>query len=324
MRIWTLLIFLFSEFAWAENPSLCQYFDIPSCSGVTKQKRRSSSQSLPSPATATNLNPANVSFDRGLGVEAVYQQNNPVGFSLASGTGKMGGALISSTLENSFFGNRVVEIDDVLYQREIHNYRYRTEKLNLAFGRKIIDGKIFGIDLGISIKRNPDIKEVNFGTGFSGRFGPFTFGASVYHDDVYIKLENYANPQNNQLYRTFYNADTYQERFKVESYTAGVKVKNFNFDTGMIKTKYKFYDDNTRVFLYSAAANYRNFLFNAALRKEFSPRQAYSNEGVMVTKRKKTDNYYGIQYSVNKNIILGLNYNFYLLQEFSFTTSIFF
>jgi hypothetical protein len=39
----------------------------------------------------------------GAGLEAIAQPSNPVRFSMTSGTGKMGGALIAGPLDNSFF-----------------------------------------------------------------------------------------------------------------------------------------------------------------------------------------------------------------------------
>src|SRR5687767_5582137 len=94
------LIYLFLCFslAWGAAPTVCDIIDSDSCHGVTKQVRRASSLSLPSPASSANINPATVSFDRGFGIEALFQSNNPVSFNVASGTGKMGGALISHSL----------------------------------------------------------------------------------------------------------------------------------------------------------------------------------------------------------------------------------
>ena len=63
---------------------ICDLINIPNCPGVTKQLRRTTFPTAPSNTTAVNLNPANVSFDRGMGLDLMYQSSNPLLFSIAS------------------------------------------------------------------------------------------------------------------------------------------------------------------------------------------------------------------------------------------------
>jgi len=157
MTILIILLSLIAVPAWALT-DLCDILDMDTCYTVSKQSRRSSSSSLPSPASAANINPANVSFDRGFGVEFVYQPQNPASFNLATGTGKLGGALISQSLENSFFGNRVIELEDVLLKRFEDKKQYQSKKLNFALGGKLYRKKHVTLDAGFLFKRHSEIK----------------------------------------------------------------------------------------------------------------------------------------------------------------------
>lgn len=325
-----ILLFLtsFLSFAWAQQPSLCDYFDYPQCSGITKQTRRSSNLSLPSMATASNFNPANIIVDKGFGIESVIHQGDSPSFNIVTGTGKTGAALISPTLENSFFSNQVPELEGNLLNREQNNQRYKSGKLNLGIARNLLgkaQNMVSGLilDVGFMLKRNPAVGKINPGLGFSSRIGPFNFGASFYYDDVVLNLENSVNPYTNQQYSQIYGGNTYQEKYLVENYSIGTKFKGFSFDLAVIKTQYDFYSQNTRVFLYSASYMNGNFMANFSSRQEYSNRLAYQG-GNLIEKRKKEEVFYGFQYAVVKKLILGLNYNYYMLSDASLMATLFF
>lgn len=310
------LIFLSISSSWSQDYSDCRFY--VNCSDSS----RSGARSLPSAKAAANLNPSNISQVKGLGLETLLQANNPVGFSLVSGNGKIG-ALISPTLENSFFGNRSVEIDEESYLRQIDKRRYKNKKLNLAIGVKVFEKKHAAMDIGFSLKRNPDIKKLNTGVGVSARLAFLSFGAYFYKDDVSLELKDYVNPYTNLTYASMFNLSTYQEKFSVETYTIGTRIKNLTLDAGVIKTRYKFYTENTRIYLYSSSYNYNKFLFNLAFRKEYSPNMKF-NSGFMVVQRKKEDTYLGMQYLANKHLMLGVHHNNFLLNEWSATLTLFF
>lgn len=315
------VIFLFSSTAWP-SVEICDYIDLPGCSGIQKQGRRSSNQSSPSPTTAASSNPANVSLDKGFGIEGLYQPTNPVGISILSGTGKVGGSLISPNLENSFFGNRVAEIDNKLLERQLSKSRYRNKKLNFAFATKIINKKYFSLDLGVPLKRNPDIGKINTGIGLSSHFLIFNFGFSAYYDDVYFNLENFRDPHTFILYKDTYGKEDYSEKFLVKALSIGFKVGAFSFDFGEIKSKYNFYVKETKIDIYSTGLVLGNFRFNYALRKEHSDRQVYVDHH-MIDRRLKTNEFYGLQYSFFKKVIVGITYNYFLLNDVALTTAFF-
>lgn len=260
---------------------------------------------------------------KGLGVEVLYQPNNPLGFSLVTGTGKIGAALVSSSVENSFFGNRPIEIDDVYLQRRIDKKRYKSKKINLAVGTRLVNKKDYAFDIGMTLKRNPDIKKINPGFGFSGNVSYLNFGMSIYKDDVKIALGNYYHPQFGIPYNSIYNDFHYQEDFTVISYSIGTKIKNFTFDIGMIRTKYMFYPEETGILIYSAAYTYSRMLFNLAFRHEQSSNLKEENKGLVFSRDKK-EIYGGVQYFFNKHITFGVAYNNFLVKDISTTLTLFF
>lgn len=326
-RLILILFILTSVFeARAATPNLCDLVNIPNCEGITKQFRRTSAQSLPSPATSANLNPATVSFDRGFGIEMIHQPGNPVNFNVASGTGKLGGALISQSLENSFFGNRVVELDSAFLARNVDEKQYKSRKLTLALGHKIVNKRNAGLDLGLILKRHSDVKDVNPGLGLSARLGPVTLGASVYKDD-FILFEKDFNKQNPDLIGAFPQIygkpGSYEESFTVQTFTAGVRIRNFTFDVGFIKTKYDLYEDDATIRIYSAAYAYENVLFNIAIRDEFSTLPKFQ-ENDLSDERGSNAVYGGVQVGFGKHVIVGVSYNYFLLRELSLNGTLFF
>jgi hypothetical protein len=322
-KIFFLVLILFSSSSWAVS-DLCDIIDLDSCTGVSKQQRRSSSSSLPSPASSANLNPANVSYDRGIGVEAVYQPHNPVSFNLASGTGKLGGALISQSLENSFFGNRVVELKEVNLERFKERKQYESKKLSLALGGKLLRKKHLTLDVGVLLKRHSEIKRVNPGIGFSGRLGPLHLGASAYQDDLRIEFKDTVEVETGIPYAITNNSEDYTEKFTVYTYSVGTRFKNLSVDMGVIKTKYDFFDGkDSQVHLYSSSYIYKKTLFNFAIRNEITPALKIVG-GELIEQHSQNEIFAGIQHSLSKHFIVGVNYNFYLLREISINGTVFF
>lgn len=269
------------------------------------------------------MNPATVSFDRGFGVEAMFQAGNPVVLSAASGTGRMGGALISTSLENTFFGNRVIELNDDLLERNKIKRQYQTKKLGFALGGRLFNRKFFNLDLGVILKRHSEIKKINPGVGLSGRLGFLTFGVSHYKDDYFLDLVGHIDPLTGLPYQLIYGKDTFQDSFKVTTYSVGTKYKAFSLDAGIMKSSYDSSDLNSTIKLYSVSYIFRNFMFNFAYRDENSPAPLFVDDQLKIEERKKY--YYGgVQASLGKHFIVGLNYNYFLLKEVSFSSTLFF
>jgi hypothetical protein len=279
-------------------------------------------QSAPSTSSAANLNPGNIARVRGFGIETIYQPGNSPYFDLVTGDGKIG-ALVSPSLENSFFGNRSVELDSDYLARRLDNKQYPNKKLNFGVGSVLINKEKYALDLGISVKRNPDIKKINLGAGLSARLMNLTFGVYSYKDDVKLTFGNKLDPANGVPYFFLMGAPTYQESFTVNTYTAGFHFDAFAMDIGSITTQYKFYPDPTKIMIYSASYTHKNFLFNFAHRIENSDNPDFS-KNMLIYQRKKVQNYFGVQYLANKHIVIGGAYNYFLLNELSANLTIFF
>lgn len=322
MKIFLLTFIFLIPQAFAKTPSLCDLLDLKNCESVTKQGRRASSVSLPSPTTSIGFNPATVSFDRGLGVEAISQAGNPAIFGIASGTGKVGGALISSSLENSFFSNRIPEIEDNLTKRLRNRKQFKTKKMTLAAGAKIFRKKHFNLDFGLLVKRHSEIKKVNPGAGLSGRIRFLTFGFSVYQDDFYHDYRGH-NLEDGTPLPQVYGRDTYKETFNVNTFSFGTKLGDLALDWGHITNRYKFTDEKQQVNLYSASYVYRFMMLNFAIRNEKNSLPKF--DGDKTKFEESSTNYFGgVQFSLGRHLIAGLNYNYFLLKEVSLITTLFF
>lgn len=307
----------FSFQASAED-DVCTYFK--NCGNASQS---STSKSQPSSSIAANFNPSNISNIKGLGVETLYQPNNPVGFNVVTGNGKVGGALITPSAENSFFGNRAIEIDEVYAERRRLKKRYRTNKINVAVGAKLFKGKNHALDLGFSIKRNSDVKRFNPGVGLSAKLWFLTFGAYVYKDDTKIELGDYMDPYTFMYYQTKFGGNpTYTETFTARTFSVGTQIGSLSLDAGFINTKYKFYLNETSIAVYSSAYNYKKFLFNLAYRKESSD-NLKETDGVLTFERDKKFIYGGVQYLWNKNVSTGIAYNNFLVNDISLTLTLF-
>jgi hypothetical protein len=319
------LIFLSFSEAFAQT-DICEILDMKSCAGISRQRRRSSAQSLPNASSAANLNPANVSFDRGIGVEAIQQAGNPTVFNLVSGTGRFGAALISTNMENSFFSNRAPELDPHYTKRHETDQQFRTKKQALSVGVGIIRQKRIGLDIGVVLKRNKEIGKLNTGFGASLRAWIFHFGASAYKDDTHLNLGNDQQHGSNIPYRFLLNQnpnkDSYEESYHVSTLSGGVKIGDLFVDYGTIRSKTKIFGQTTITF-YSASYAYKNILLTAAMRKEESFMQQWEGGRIIDQKIHRT-NYYSVQYSVARPLIIGLHYNFFLLNEVSVGATIFY
>lgn len=317
-----LVLFVITNPVWGAT-DICDLIDLPKCSGVTKQGRRTSNQSYPSPSTSASINPATVSFDRGLGIEVIHQSGNPLLFSIASGSGKFGGALISTNLENGFFGNRVVELDGNYFRRNENKKQYRSKKMTFAFGAKLIRKNNYGIDAGFLIKRHSGIGKINPGAGVSARLGPISLGASIYQDDFKLFQKDLLLYPTGEVYDLQVVTSDYEEKFTVQTLSAGIRIKNVSIDGGLIKTKYKFYDEDSVIQIISTSVNYRNYLFNLATRTETSNASKY-DDGILRLEKDQQSWYSGVQVSLGKHLVLGVAYNYFMLREFSLNGTLFF
>ncbi|MFA7613535.1 MAG: hypothetical protein WCY48_04805 [Candidatus Caldatribacteriota bacterium] len=80
---------------------------------------------------------------------------------------------------------------------------------------------------------------------------------------------------------------------------------------------------NTRVNLLSASYIMGDFMFNLAMRNEKSPAPKYI-DGELKFQESKNDFYAGVQASLGHYLIVGVHYNYFLLDEVSLSATLFF
>jgi hypothetical protein len=307
------MIFLYLLFliplSWADPDGLCEILKIENCKSVTRQARRASAQSLPSPVVAGGINPANVSQDKGLGLEMIHHPHNPLTLSFVSGTGKIGGAIISSSMENAFFGNRIPEVDEV--NRRDKKEHFRSDKITAGTSFALYKNRKFGVDLGLMGKYHPDAKKFTPGVGISARLGIFNLGVSQYKDTFTLKMPG---------------KTSYQESFDVQTLTAGVRIKNLFLDYGIVQSNFELNDlGDSKIKILSAAYVWNRFMFNLARRSENSRLLKYNYDlKELEEKQKASDFYGGIQYALNRYVVIGIQYNYFLMRDTSFSAVVFF
>lgn len=278
-------------------------------------------KSLPSSDLSTNFNSSNASQLTGFGTELVYLPHNGLGVSLLTGSGNVGAAFLSSNSENSFFGNRAIEIDEIYLKRRIDKKKYKTKKRSFALGVKIINEENVGFNIGLSVKRNSEIKKINPGGGISFRFGLFNMGASLFINDTKIELGDYVNPRTNILYKDEFKNSTYEESFLVKTFSAGLHFGFLSLDAGLIRTKYDFFPNSTSIVLLSGVMHFEKFNLNLAHRAETSDNLKEKN-GKLHSGREKKDIYGGGKYLLSPNVHMGLAYNLFLVNDISFRLTI--
>jgi hypothetical protein len=302
---------------WAIDDE-CKFYKYCGSNSGTSSSKRSS----PTVGSASRSNPSIVSKIHGFGLESVFQNNNPLEFNLVTGNGKFGGMLSSSSGENSFFGNRTIELDDTFLKRNGDGKRFKNNKLQLALGVSLINKKYFEFNLGGSGINNKDTKKTNLGFAVSGKLIFFNYGYYYYNDDVKLTLTNHLNYSTLTNYDVIWGKSIHQENYHVKVMTLGTGIGNFAVDAAKIDTQYNFYPSKTSISIISTSYAFSNFLINFAQRIETSDNLAYQN-GTLVFMNQKKVFFGGLQYFPNKHISFGVGYNNYLLKEISATMTLF-
>jgi hypothetical protein len=319
------MIFLSYLTSCSRQPTtdLCAIFQWEHCGGNSRHSHRSSAQSVPSLGAAAQFNPANISHERGLGLELLYQPSQPVAFNFVAGTGKSGAALVSSRIENSFFGNRLPELDSDYLTRRRESIQYKSKKQVIAFGVALHKSAKAGLDLGIIAKYNPDTSQVNPGVGLSAKWRFLSVGASLYSDTYRLEFQNKRRWNDGILYQDIFQNESFTERITVQTLTAGIQIKNLFLDYGQVETSYQFYNNEKQIIkFYSGSLIIGKWLLSGAQRIEESSAPDFDGENLEFGVLKK-DIFASLQYSISNNIVIMTQYNYFLLRELSMGITIF-
>ncbi len=298
-----MLILLFNLLVSVAHAQDCSIFEICGRASQTVMK------SLPSLGSAADFNPSNLAHVNGLKAEILYRSHNKVQYNILTGSADVGAGLISPLAENAFFGNRSIELDQEALIRNNAEKNYESKKLQFATGFSLVNSDSLGFDLGASLRRHADLKKINLGVGTSLRLHYLNFGFQAYYDDASLDFKNYINPRTNNSYNFDYGSQLYQEKFLVKTFSAGLSIGNFSFDTALINTKYNFYQSATSILFVSSSYYLDEFLVNVAYRQEKSDNLSVRDG------RSKKDQFVALQYSWRGSILIGIVYNNFLQKD---------
>jgi hypothetical protein len=308
----TVLVFFFSLAAQAEVDLEC-YFK-GNCSG----SRRSSSNN-PSTGSQVRINPSTVPTDEGFGLEGLFYKSE-VDVSLVRGMGRIGAAISPSNSEETFFGPPGFELDLEYLNRKQEARKLPNQKFNLSTAISLINKQGEGLDryslnFGVMAKYNKLTKSLNPGVGLSAVWGPLSVGGSFYNDETQIEPSAFY-----PLY-----VDTIKLKYKVQTYNVGLFLSSLILDYSHLTLTSDDLQNPYEVSLISASLLVKKFILSVALRTEDSDRLAYNfDTKILETKQIKNDYFGGVQYRINNNIMVGVFYNYYLLHEGSFSSTLFF
>jgi hypothetical protein len=304
------LIILLSAFqslpAKANIDWLCERVKMEVCD--QRRFTRSGGASIPSESNSYRLNPSSVSIEKGFGFEVVGA-DHLLDYGLVTGNGKVGAAISPTSLEDTFFANIPLEDTDDYIARKQNERPYRSNKYTFATATQIIKkNKFINPSVGIILKYNQLSKKTSPGAGFNLGLGPLSFGYAVNKDD-------------------FYKDYTYivtHIRYTTKTFTIGAKLPNFAIDYSRVDNEISEVAD-TRIIILSATLFWRNFMFTYGTRQENSYRPEIDPETkIATTADEKNAAFLGIQYAINKKILLGLFNNYFLNNELSIGLTSFF
>ncbi|MEK2644314.1 hypothetical protein [Bdellovibrio sp. BCCA] len=255
--------------------------------------------------------------DKGFGVEAIYFSGGG-DFSLVRGNGRMGAALSPSNSEDTFFGAPGFETTEDFLDRKINKKKFPNQKYTLAAAFDLADRKGSGFNryslkLGAMAKYNTLTTAVSPGAGLNGIWGPFAVGYSLYGDET--QLES--------------GGQKLVIKYQVQTYNVGLYLNSLilNYANLRLKTAEdsSFGEYIATVQLYTASLTLGKFILTASKRLEDSDAPAFNYDTEQLETRKIKEEYFGgVQYSLSKNFMLGVLYNYYLLREASATATLFF
>lgn len=302
----------FALAAEAEVISICDYVE-ELCNH--RGFRSSSSPAYPSNNSRLNLNPSAVPMDKGYGFEGITYSAE-WDFALVRGTGRIGAAFSPGNTEETFFGLPGLERSDDFLARRLKSRRFRSEKFVLATSVNLWSNRAKGLrrkelNLGLLGRYNRMTGNAGPGAGLSGVLGPFTFGASYSADESAIDYARTDTP------------DADQTRYNTVITSGGIYLSSVVLDYSRMLTTLE-NGSEIETTLLTGSLLLRHMIFILSRRIEDSFRPAYNPALRNLEDRKlKQTTFGGAQVIVNKRAMVGLFYNYYLLEDYSFGVTIF-
>lgn len=277
----------------------------------------SHSTNNPSTGNQVKINPSAVPTEAGFGLEGIFYKDQ-VDVALIRGTGRVGAAISPSNSEETFFGPPGFEnLNDYSDRKQLAE-KFPNQKYTLAAAMTLIEKKgsdlnAFTLKAGVMIKYNRLTKGISPGAGINGYWGPFSFGGSMYNDQTQLN-----DPFDPSALPTIIN-------YQVQTYNVGLFLNSLILDYSKLKLKISDVPDTSEVTLLTACLLIKKFILTVGKRTEDSLRPNYNYDTHQLETMQLKDSYFlGVQYRVNKNLMLGVFYDYYLLRENSLSATLFF
>jgi hypothetical protein len=280
--------------------------------------RSSRSTGNPSSGGQVRINPSAVPTEEGFGIEGLFYKDQ-VDLSVVHGTGRVGAAISPSNSEETFFGPPGFENPQDFYERKYDSEKYPNQKYTFAAAASVVDNRksglsAFSLKLGVMAKYNKLTQGLRGGGGLNGVLGPISFGGSVYNDQTQLN-----DPVLGEGLKT-------QISYQVQTYNVGLFLNSVVLDYSHLKLLQPDTGINpAEISVVTISLLIQKFILIAAKRTEDSDRPYYNYDTKQLEiKEHKEDYFGGLQYRINKTVMLGSFYNYYLLREFSFSATVFF
>lgn len=273
------------------------------------------SSSNASAGNEIRLNPASVPMEKGFGVEVVYFRTPE--WSIVQGLGRAGASISPANSEETFFGPPAVEYSPDYLERHISGRKYESQKYTLSTAFKVAEtgsGRSrFNLSLGAMAKYNKYTARTTPGAGLAGSFGPILFGASVYLDETQLDPELDANLRPSPI------------RYKVQTYNLGLYLTSVILNYSNLQMIPEIGSSKSTISVFMTSLLTKQFVFNFALRTEDSYRSWYNpNTQALENQQFKNDYFLGFQFRMSKNLMSGIFYNYFMVNELALTGTLFF
>jgi hypothetical protein len=274
-----------------------------------------SSASNPSVGSQVKINPSAVPTEAGFGIEGILFKDQ-VDVALVRGLGRVGAAISPANSEETFFGPPGFEDPQDYLERNIEATKFPSQKYTLAtaFSLAQKDGSdlnSYSFKLGLMGKYNKYTKNVSPGGGLSGVLGPVTFGVSYYKDEEQMEVDLDETLRPPPL------------EYNVQTYNIGLFLHSVILDYSYLRLTLD--QDISEVNLYTGSLLVSRFIFTVSKRIERSGRPSYNRDTKSLEFKETKDRYFGgAQYSINKHFLVGVLYNYYLLDELAVMGTVFF
>jgi len=288
---------------------LCEKLKLDVCNKRSYSRR--SNASLPTEQSSYRLNPSSLSTNKGIGIETLVNDGD-YQFGIVTGNGRVGAGIGPTTTEDTFFGNMPLEAVSDYMTRVAAGRKYKSNKYTLATALNLYGGgkspRPIKLNIGLIGRYVKDTSRIKTGGGVSLELGPINMGISKLKDEFYDKFSFNTYPYESQIF------------------SVGLKLPYIAIDYSTVDNTLQDFEIENTITLLSVTAFWRNFMFTWASRKESSYRPRYNfDTSTFDFEREKRWIFNGVQISLFKNkAVIGLFYNYYLLQDYTVGLTMFF